>query len=166
LEHIPGNPHRAIPLVPDALQQAGTGEGDIELAAVKIGVRSTPEEQAAGKLSVPARSTRLLIVRLGRGRRSPVHHQPHGRFVDPHPECAGGNDDVHAIPEKVIECSSPGSLAEAGVIRRRTVPRFGERAGHGLGAPTSRSVDDRHGIVAAKERQQSLETLPFAPNLH
>jgi hypothetical protein len=82
LEDISWNVDLPLGTGPDALEQAARRKGDLELAAVQIGVRLTPQQHAPGKVSVSPGSPCFLIVRLRRWRWGPVDHKPHVRLVD------------------------------------------------------------------------------------
>ena len=81
---------------------------------MQLRVARVVEQDAAGELAVASRAPRLLIVGLRRRRQGPVHHQPDRRLVDAHAEGAGGDDQIEAVVQEIIEDGgAPGPVRPA-----------------------------------------------------
>src|SRR5690242_9059625 len=125
-----------------------------------------PQEHTASELTVSPCPPCLLIVGLGGWWRCPMHHQPDIRFVDSHPEGAGGNDDVHAILEKVLQRCAPPELAQPRMIGYGSVAGPGEGAGDPLGRSARGRIHDGELVLAPQQIEQCLHSLPLATHAH
>ncbi len=88
------------------------------------------------------------------------------RLIDPHAKGASGDDHIHPIVEKRLQCLGAPGLGETGVVWRRAMPGAGQRPSHRFGEPTCRSVDDDHVIIARKQIEEGPKAIAFGSDLH
>ena len=73
---------RGARATPDGLHHTPWREGHAVLEPVELVIALAIEHQGTRRLAIPARPSRLLVVRLRCSRHGPVHHQAHVGLVD------------------------------------------------------------------------------------
>src|SRR6266576_1264031 len=104
-------------------------------------VLRAPQDETFGCRAVPSCPPGLLVVSLERRRRTPMQDMPDIRFVDPHAEGAGRDDDAYLIGEKRPKHAPANARAQARVVGSGADTRPEQRTGHELGQPSRRGVD-------------------------
>src|SRR4029077_7533282 len=87
-----------------------------------------------------------------------MYHEPHVRSIDPHPECDGRHDHVHALAEERILVAAALAVRESRMVRKRRHTDAGQPGGKRVDLTARRAVDDAR--FPAMTREDLLQ-LPF-----
>ena len=93
-----------------------------------------------------------------------MDHEADGRFVDPHPEGAGGHHDLDLVVEETAQRLAALFDREPRVEWCRADASGREAAGDPFGQPTSGHVDEGGPVVGAEEGQETVPPFPLAPD--
>ena len=133
---------------------------------MKLGVPRSPEQHASREGAVATGATGFLVIGLGCRRECPVDDPTNIRLIDPHAEGASGDDHIHPIVEKRLQCLGAPGLGQTGVVWRRAMPGARQRPSHRFGEPTCRGVDDDHVIIARQQIEEGPKAVAFGSDLH
>ena len=118
----------------------------VDQKATHAKIVTVPQQMAAGRVSIAAGSTRLLVVCLDALGHVVVNHVAHVGLVDAHAKGVGGNHHLDIVVDKGALALATGVVAHAGMVATNVnaagAQRLGKLAGELIDGLAGRAIHD------------------------
>ena len=118
-------------------------------------------KHALARQPVAPRPPGFLIVALDALGQIVMHHQPHIRLVDPHPESDGRRHDRRPVADEPILHPPPLRRLQPRMVRLRPQPPLRQRLRHLLRRLARAAIDDRRIPPPRPQQRQQPRKPPF-----
>jgi len=126
----------------DSTQYPGGRVSFVEKGLRKPSVLTTVQGDAAGRSTITAGASRLLVIRLERPRQLQMDHRSHVGLVDAHSERVGSRDNAHTAVHEALLYVRPLVRGQARMVRLNANTQPGYGIPDSLDATSSRRIDD------------------------